>query len=41
MRGLTLQDILRQLITLKMSTRDHRAEHHSPEFVMMPFTLRI
>lgn len=32
----------RQMITLKMSTRDHRAESHSPgEFVLMPFTLRV
>jgi hypothetical protein len=32
----------RQMITLKMSTRDQRAEKHSPgEFVNMLFTLRI
>src|ERR1035437_8083652 len=31
-----------QMITLKMSTRDHRAQHYSPgQFVHMPFTLRI
>jgi hypothetical protein len=31
-----------QMITLKMSTRDHRAQHYSPgQFVKMPFTLRI
>jgi hypothetical protein len=31
-----------QMITLKMSTRDHRAEHYSPgQFVKMPFTLRL
>jgi hypothetical protein len=32
----------RQMITLKMSTRDMRAKQYSPgQFVMMPFTLRI
>jgi hypothetical protein len=31
-----------QMITLKMSTRDHRAQHYSPgQFVKMPFTLRL
>jgi hypothetical protein len=31
-----------QMITLKMSTRDHRAHSYSPgQFVLMPFTLRI
>ena len=31
-----------QMITLKMSTRDHRAQHYSPgQFIHMPFTLRI
>jgi hypothetical protein len=31
-----------QMITLKMSTRDHRANSYSPgQFVKMPFTLRI
>jgi hypothetical protein len=31
-----------QMITLKMSTRDHRAQSYSPgQFVLMPFTLRI
>jgi hypothetical protein len=31
-----------QMITLKMSTRDHRAQHYSPgQFVKMQFSLRI
>jgi hypothetical protein len=30
------------MITLKMSTRDHRAQHYNPgQFIHMPFTLRI